>query len=174
MKHFLDPHPSDPNLAIAYISLEGPEAGTYFRGRGRFQNGIARILVPEHFRFVTDPEGLTVQITPIGAMASGAVLRMDLDEIVVQASRNVEFSYLVQGVRATFKDVKPVRAVGDFMPRSSEAKLPLWLSPAQEELLIQNGTYREDGSVNAETARRIGWDRVWESRTHPAPQPTEP
>ncbi len=125
LKHFLDPHPSDPNLAIAYISLEGPEAGTYFRGRGRFQNGIARILVPEHFRFVTDPEGLTVQITPIGAMATVAVLRMDLDEIVVQASRNVEFSYLVQGVRATFKDVKPVRAVGDFMPRSSEAKLPL-------------------------------------------------
>jgi hypothetical protein len=32
-------------------------------------------------------------------MASVGVLRMDLNEIVVQASRNVEFSCLVRGVR---------------------------------------------------------------------------
>ena len=88
-KSFLDPHPTDPNLVIAYVSLEGPEAGTYFRGRGRIQNGIARITVPEHFRLVTDPEGLTVQITPIGPMASFSVVKYDLNEIVVQSSRNV-------------------------------------------------------------------------------------
>ncbi|HET6760541.1 MAG TPA: hypothetical protein VFH13_00495, partial [Gemmatimonadaceae bacterium] len=129
IKAFLDPHPSDPKLAIAYVSLEGPEAGTYFRGRARFQNGVARISVPEHFRIVTDPEGLTVQITPIGGMATVGVLRMDLNEIVVQSSRNLEFSYLVQGVRTNFKDVPPVRSAGDFMPRFANSKLPLWLSP---------------------------------------------
>ena len=107
-------------------------------------------------------------------MASFAVMKMDLNEIVVQASRNVEFSYLVQGVRATFKDVQPIRSGGDFMPRSADARLPLWLSPAQKKLLIQNGTYREDGSVNAETARHLGWDKVWENRSRPAPQPAEP
>jgi hypothetical protein len=172
-KHFLDPHPTDPSRAIGYVSLEGPEAGTYFRGRARFQNGMARIPVPEHFRLVTDREGLTVQITPIGAMASFAVLKMDLDEIVVQASRNVEFSYLVQGVRATYRDVTPFRGAAEFMPRSAEAKLPLWLSPAQRQLLIQNGTYREDGTVNLETARRLGWDRKWAEREgRPAPAPT--
>jgi hypothetical protein len=173
-KHFLDPHPTNPKLAIGYISLEGPEAGTYFRGRAKFQNGMARIPVPEHFRFVTDPEGLTVQITPIGGMASFAVMKMDLNEIVVQASRNVEFSYLVQGVRATFKDVNPIRSAGDFMPRSAEARMPLWLSPAQQKLLIRNGTYREDGTVNAETAQRLGWDKIWEGRKHPAPQTSQP
>jgi hypothetical protein len=171
-KHFLDPHPSDPKLSIAYISLEGPEAGTYFRGRTRFQNGIARIPVPEHFRVVTDPDGLTVQITPIGAMASFAVMKMDLNEIVVQASRNVEFSYLVQGVRATHKDLGPLRSGGDFMPRSAESKMPQWLTPAQRRILIQNGTYREDGTVNMETARRLGWDKIWEKRSRPAPQPS--
>ena len=173
-KHFLEPHPSDPKLVISYISLEGPEAGTYFRGRAKFQNGMARIPVPEHFRFVTDPEGLTVQITPIGAMASFAVMKMDLNEIVVQASRNVEFSYLVQGVRATYKDTVPVQRTDVFMPRSAGSKLPLGLSPAQKRLLIQNGTYREDGTVNMETARRLGWDKVWEERSRPRPQPTEP
>jgi hypothetical protein len=173
-KHFLDPHPSDPKLVIAYISLEGPEAGTYFRGRARIQNGLAKIAVPEHFRFVTDPEGLTVQITPIGAMASFAVMKMDLNEIVVQASRNVEFSYLVQGVRATFKDLTPMRNSGEFMPRSANSKIPEWLSPAQKRLLVQNGTYRDDGTVNTETARRLGWDRIWEARERPAPQPEQP
>ena len=173
-KHFLEPHPSDPKLVISYISLEGPEAGTYFRGRAKFQNGMARISVPEHFRFVTDPEGLTVQITPIGAMASFAVMKMDLNEIVVQASRNVEFSYLVQGVRATYKDTVPVQRTDAFMPRSATAKLPLGLSPAQKRLLIQNGTYSEDGTVNMETARRLGWDKIWEEHSRPAPQPTEP
>ncbi len=172
-KYFLDPHPSDPNLMIAYVSLEGPEAGTYFRGRARIQNGLAKIAVPEHFRFVTDPEGLTVQITPIGAMASFAVMKMDLNEIVVQASRNVEFSYLVQGVRASFKDLSPIRNSG-FMPRFADARMPEWLSPAQKRLLIQNGTYREDGTVNMETAQRLGWDRVWEAHKHPAPQPETP
>jgi hypothetical protein len=171
-KHFLDPHPTDPSRAIGYVSLEGPEAGTYFRGRARFQNGVARISVPDHFRLVTDPEGLTVQITPIGAMASYAVLRADLNEIVVQSSRNVEFYYVVQGVRATYKDVSPFRGAGEFMPRSADARLPLWLSPAQRRLLIQNGTYREDGTVNMETAQRLGWDRAWAARdSRPAPEP---
>ena len=163
-KHFLDPHPTDPNRSIAYISLEGPEAGTYFRGRGRFQNGIARIAVPDHFRMVTDPEGLGVQVTPIGPMATVSVLKVDLNEIVVQASRDVDFYYMVNGVRASYKNASPFRDGSDFAPRSADSRLPEWLSPEQKRRLIQNGTYREDGSVNVETARRLGWDRVWMER----------
>jgi len=168
-KSFVEPHPTDAGLTITYVSLEGPEAGTYFRGRGKFQNGIARISVPEHFRLVTDPEGLTVQVTPIGPMATVSVVKADLNEIVVQASRNVEFYYTVNGVRAAFKDVNPIRRSGEFAPRSADAKIPMWLSPVQKRLLIQNGTYREDGSVNAVTAHKLGWDRVWAERTRPEP-----
>src|SRR4029077_17827740 len=36
-KSFVEPHPTDASKLIRYVSLEGPEAGTYFRGRGRFQ-----------------------------------------------------------------------------------------------------------------------------------------
>ena len=170
-KFFLEPHPTDASMVVGYISLEGPEAGTYFRGRAKFQNGIAKIAVPEHFRWVTDPEGLTVQITPIGEMASFAVVKMDLSEIVVKASRNVEFSYLVQGVRASFKDTSPVFHAREFMPRSPDATVPQWLTATQRRLLVQNGTYREDGTVNRETAQRLGWDRIWSSRERPAPEP---
>jgi hypothetical protein len=96
---------------------------------------------------------------------------MDLNQIVVSSSRNVEFSYLVQGVRATHRDVNPLRRSGEFVPERADATMPEWLSPEQKRRLVANGTYREDGSVNPETARRLGWDRLWERRSRPAPQP---
>lgn len=171
-KYFVDPHPTDASKVIGYISLEGPEAGTYFRGRARFQRGLATIPVPEDFRLVTDPEGLTVQITPIGEMASFAVVRMGLDEIVVKGSRNVEFSYLVQGVRATWGRRPPIFEDGIFLPTRADATMPEWLTEKQKERLIQNGTYNADGTVNLDTARRNGWERMWAERARPAPAPS--
>jgi hypothetical protein len=173
-KFFVEPHPTDPSKVIRYIALEGREAGTYFRGRGRFQRGLARIAVPEDFRMVTDGDGLTVQITPIGPMATFSVVKADLNEVVVQASRNVEFYYLVQGVRRTHKHLtSPIGEGGEFMPRTADAKMPLSLTDGQKELLIRNGTYLPDGSANLETARRLGWDRVWAERERPTPRASE-
>jgi hypothetical protein len=173
-KSFVDPHPTDPSKVIRYYSLEGPESGTYFRGRGKFERGVARVAVPEDFRMVTDREGLTVQITPIGGMAAFGVLKADLNEIVVESSRNLEFYYLVQGVRATHKDLTPDGVGNEFRPEGPDSRLPLWLSEGQKRLLIQNGTYNADGTVNMETARRLGWDKVWEERARPAPLPDVP
>jgi hypothetical protein len=169
-----DPHPTDPSKVIRYISLEGNEPGTYFRGKGRFQRGMARIPVPEDFRMVTDEEGLTVQVTPIGGMASVGVMKADLNEIVVRSSRNLEFYYMVNGIRRTQKHLtSPIGEGSEFMPRSAEAKMPEYLTDGQKELLIQNGTYRADGTVNRETARRLGWDRVWADRERPSSPPSE-
>jgi hypothetical protein len=170
-KQFVEPHPTDPTKVIRYISLEGPEAGTYFRGRGKFDRGTARIVVPEDFRMVTDDEGLTVQITPIGGMATVGVIRADLNEIVVQSSRNLEFYYLVNGVRRTFKNLTPIEEGTEFVPRHATSRMPDYLSEGQKQLLIQNGTYRPDGSVNMETAHRNGWDRIWAERERPQPAP---
>jgi hypothetical protein len=173
-KNFVEPHPTDPSKVVQYVSLEGNEAGTYFRGRGRFQNGIARIRVPEDFRIVTDPEGLTVQITPIGGMASVGVLRIGLDEIVAQSSRDLEFSYMVNGVRRAYPHIEPIAENAKFfVPTSADATIPEYLSPDEKRRLIANGTYRADGKVNMETARRLGWDKAWEERSRPAPRPPE-
>ncbi len=171
-KFFIEPHPTDASKVIRYISLEGGEPGTYFRGKSRFQRGIARIPVPEDFRLVTDAEGLTVQVTPIGPMATFSVLKADLTEIVVQASRNVEFYYLVNGIRRTHKHLtSPIGEGTEYMPRSADSRMPAYLTEAQKQLLIQNGTYRDDGTVNMETARRLGWDRIWTEREQPSPAP---
>jgi hypothetical protein len=172
IKPFLEPHPTDPSLIIQYIALEGPEAGTYFRGRGRFERGVAIIDVPEDFRMVTDTEGLSIQVTPIGEMATVAVKRIGLDRIVVRGSRDVEFFYTVNGVRSTFKDLRPIRRGLLFAPANGEATMPQYLSEGQKRLLIQNGTYKPDGTVNMETARRLGWDEQWEKRGRPAAEPT--
>jgi len=161
IKSFIEPHATDPSKVIRYVSLEGPEAGTYFRGRGRFSRGLATIEVPEDFRMVTDREGLSIQVTPIGEMASVAVVSIGLERIVVKASRNVEFFYTVNGVRATFKDHTPIKDGVEFMPRKAEATMPRYLSEGQKQILIRNGTYKADGTVNLETAHRLGWDRAW-------------
>ena len=68
-KPFVEPHPTEAGTVIRYVALEGPEAGTYFRGKGQFVGRSAVINVPESFRLVTDPEGLTIQVTPIGDFA---------------------------------------------------------------------------------------------------------
>jgi hypothetical protein len=176
-KYFVEPHPTDPSLVIKYVTLEGPEAGTYFRGKARFDRGTAVIEVPEDFRMVTDSEGLSIQVTPIGEMATVAVASIGLDRIVVRGSRNVEFFYTVNGVRRTMKGHRPIQAsVGEYMPAKPGAKLvdQGWLREEQKRVLIQNGTYQVDGTVNMETARRLGWDRMWQAREHPQPQPEPP
>jgi hypothetical protein len=169
-----DPHPTEASKVIRYTSLLGNEPGTYFRGKAKFERGMARITVPEDFRMMTDPEGITVQVTPIGPLATVSVVRFDLNEIVVQSSRNVEFFYTVNGIRRTHKDgASPIAEGTDYMPRTPESKMPAYLTEAQKQLLVQNGTYREDGSVNMETARKLGWDRVWAERERPETSPSE-
>jgi hypothetical protein len=174
VKNFVEPHPTDPSKMIRYTSLEGNEAGTYFRGRGKFERGIAVIEVPEDFRIVTAAEGLSIQVTPIGEMASVAVQSIGLERIVVRGSRNVEFFYTVNGIRLAYKDVGPIAENEKvFVPRSPDEPMPEYLPQVLRDRLMSNGTYRRDGTVNMETARRLGWDKEWENRERPAPQPAE-
>ena len=163
-KYFVEPHPRQADLVIRYVALEGPESGTYFRGKGKFQNGLATIEVPEDFRMVTDEEGLSVQVTPIGEMASFAVLRVGLDRIVVKSSKNVEFFYMVNGVRRSHKHLRSVGPGQEYMPESPGATMPAYLTDVQKQMLISNGTYKADGTVNLETAKALGWVKVWEKR----------
>ena len=158
---FVEPMAADPTKMIKYISLEGPEAGTYFRGKARFVRGLARIPVPDHFREVTDPESLSIQVQPIGEMATSAVVKIDLDEIVVKGSRNVEFYYTVNGVRRAFRDHEVIQANTEFVPLSADARMPEGVPKEIKRRLVANGLFSEDGSVNMETAERLGLTRGW-------------
>jgi len=163
-KSFVEPHPTDASKMIDYVALEGPEAGTYFRGTARTVGGMAVIPVPDHFAMVTDPDGLTVQLTPVGSAASMYVVSEDLNEIVVHSNRDVKFHYQVNGIRTAFKDHQPIVENTMFNPRSPTQQMSGALSEEQRRRLIANGTFNADGSVNLETARAMGWAKVWEDR----------
>jgi hypothetical protein len=163
-KSFVVPHPTDPSRVIRYISLEGSEAGTYFRGRGQLQGKEAVIDVPESFRLVTEGDALSVQVTPIGASVSLWIKEVGLDRIVVRGSRDVEFFYTVNGVRKGYADFQALTPGTEFMPTSASSRLPDGLSPETKRRLIANGTYNPDGTVNMETAERMGWIKIWSAR----------
>jgi hypothetical protein len=110
-KKFVQPHPTDPTKEIVYVSLEGPEAGTYIRGTARLANGEAVINLPEHFSLVTSAEGLMVQLTPVGEWLQLYVVKKSTQQIVVREAngKNGQFDYLVQGVRKGYEDHQVIR-----------------------------------------------------------------
>ncbi len=158
---FVEPDPRDASKQITYAALEGPEVGTYFRGRGKFERGQATVDVPEYFRIVTESEGLSIQVTPIGDMATVAVARIDLDQIVIRGSRNVEFFYTVSGVRRGYKDFNPIGENVLFVPEGAEVKMPRGMPAHVEKRLLDLGIYKADHSPNMETAERLGWAQKW-------------
>jgi hypothetical protein len=81
----------------------------------------------------------------------------------VKASRNVEFFYLVQGVRKGYDGFESVMEDPFFLPRSAGYRMPGALSAEARRKLIANGTYNADGTVNMETAKRLGWTDRWKN-----------
>jgi hypothetical protein len=163
-KFFVEPHPTDASKEIRYISLEGPEAGTYFRGSGRTRNGFATIEVPESFRMVTDERGLTVVVTPVGELAQIATISKSLDKIVVQSSKDVTFDYMINGVRKAFKDFHAISENEDFVPQGPDDSRFFALPAESQRRLVATGIYTAEGKVNLEKAREMGWDRLWAQR----------
>ncbi|MGA7615745.1 MAG: hypothetical protein WBX15_11270 [Thermoanaerobaculia bacterium] len=160
----VEPHPSDPGLVIKTSPLEGNEPGTYFRGRGRIQGGSAVIMMPPDFQMTSDPEGLSMQITPIGDFAQFAVVEIDLNHALVKGSKDVEFFYTVNGIRRGYGDFRAVAREDDFVPRSPDDQMLAGYSSEIKQRLIANGTYNADGTVNLNTAERMGWAQAWRDR----------
>jgi hypothetical protein len=86
-------------------------------------------------------------------------MRQGLDGIVIRGSSDVEFHYMVNGVRRALEDHAPISENRDFIPRSADgSRLTIGLPAESLRRLKENGTLNEDGSVNLETAHRLGWD----------------
>lgn len=173
-KSFVEPHPTDASKEIRYASLEGREVGTYFRGSGRLVNGEAVIEVPDDFRIVTSADGLTVVATPMGALAMIACVSKSLDRIVIRGSADVEFDYLVSGVRKAYAEFEPIHANTTFVPSSLDSAEEMTAALPAESVrrLISNGTLNADGTINAQTAHRLGWDTGanWNVKANKTPE----
>ena len=157
LKTFVQPHPTDAAREIRFVSLEGNESGTYFRGSGRLQNGRAVIEVPEDFRMVSEEESLTVQITERGPHFLW-VESSDLNHIVVRGAADIEFDYFVNGVRRGYRDFQTVRQSEMYVPTVRGETFGKDLPAPVRELLVENGTLNADFTPNEATAHRMGWD----------------
>lgn len=112
VKNFATTDPADSQNAIYFVALEGPEAGTYFRGTATTSGGEAMIKLPGFFSRITENERMTVQLTAIGAWGQLYVVEKTPEQIVVrvpEGSPDLEFDYFVQGVRKGYLDYQVER-----------------------------------------------------------------
>jgi hypothetical protein len=154
-----EPHPTDPSKEIRFVTLEGPEAGTFFRGKGQIVNGFGTIQVPEAFRYKTDPDSVTVVATPVGSPAMLVVMHEGLDNIVIKGSADVAFNYVVNGVRKGYTDFNPIGSNTDFRPSNPGDDSFQYLPAEDIARMKANGILKADGSVNMDTVHNLGWDK---------------
>jgi type II secretory pathway pseudopilin PulG len=112
---FIEDYPGDPTKQIVYVSLEGPEAGTYIRGQGQLVRGEAEIQLPEHFALVTEPSsGLTAQVTSIDESNGLRVVSLSNSVLKVKelnnGQSNTRFYYFINGLRKGYADFNPIQA----------------------------------------------------------------
>ncbi|MFT5052077.1 MAG: hypothetical protein ACI8QZ_003509 [Chlamydiales bacterium] len=156
-KSFIQPHPTDPTKEIHFFSLEGNESGTYFRGNDHIVRGRAVIEVPEEFRLVSIEDGMTVQLTPIGAPALLWIESRNLNQIIVRSSQDVEFDYTVNGVRRGFEQVTVMTENHSFVPESIDLPFGTEYPDSYRDIMVQSGILNPDYTPNEATAAQMGW-----------------
>ncbi len=116
-KFFVVDHPRDAQKEIVYVSLEGPEAGIFCRGKVQLQNGRAIVALPEHFTAMANPDTVTVQLTPVSFDSFGVgyqVLPNGQIEIreLNGGKGGYKVAYHAQAVRAGSETHQPVMQKG--------------------------------------------------------------
>jgi len=159
-KYFVQPHPSDPSREIRFVSLEGNESGTYFRGKTQLVGGTAVVAVPEDFRLVTEAEGLTVQLTTVGGPAAVWVESYGLDEIVLKGTGDLEVHYTVNGVRRGFAQHETMHANQAFVPLVRGVPYGSQYPAELRAILVESGILNADFTPNEATAAALGWTLV--------------
>jgi len=109
-KTFIIDHPNDQAKHLVHVCLEGPEAGVYYRGRGRISNGQCECIeLPNYVNNLA--HDFTIQITPI---YSGKIVTLNAGEVVngrftvYSDGENAEFYWTVYGKRYDI-EVEPLK-----------------------------------------------------------------
>jgi hypothetical protein len=129
-KTFIINHPSDPNRYLVHATVEGPEAGVFYRGTAHLHNGRADVMLPDYFEALTRPEDRTVLLTNIGGFDRLAIEKqargpiVDGRFVVISDNPNStqEFHWEVKAVRkdaprlvvAPLKDDISVAGIGPY------------------------------------------------------------
>jgi hypothetical protein len=111
-KTFVIDHPNDPERYLVHSCLEGPEAGVYYRGQGRIDNGHScRVTLPSYVDNLA--YNFSVQLTPIFNNDTYPNLQASFikdNEFTVYGEGNCEFYWIVHGCRLDI-EVEPLKAL---------------------------------------------------------------
>lgn len=111
-KQFVIDHPLKPGYQLAHASLEGPEAGVYYRGTARLSSGKAKVTLPDYFDALTRDGEATILLTAKGS-----------EPFLLSYDHFDEKSFVVHGTKPDGEfdwEVKSVR--GDLSPLEVEPK----------------------------------------------------
>ena len=108
-KTFVIDHPVNPDKYLVHACLEGPEAGVYYRGKGKIENNESTVInLPDYASALADD--FTIQITPI--FNGNGVLTYNVGEVINNQfqvyGQNGSFFWTVFGMRATI-EVEPYK-----------------------------------------------------------------
>jgi hypothetical protein len=167
---FVQPHPADPSMEIAYAFFEGPEHAIFLRGTSKLVKGKAVIETPEYFRVVAGDKGITVQFTPRSSSSKGlAAVEVAKERILVKelmkGKGTYEFDYFITAKRAGFEKHEPIQPNTHFsadMKTKEEfertyAKTDDMTILAIRNLLISNSILTKEGKLNMATVKKLGW-----------------
>lgn len=100
---FLIDHPQDPeNRLLRHSFVESPEALCVYRGRARLdERGATTVGLPSYFPALTDEDGATVHLTPVGEVPSPVSFRWNDGHTAVRlfGAPHAEVAYLVLAAR---------------------------------------------------------------------------
>lgn len=65
VKTFVIPHPVQDDRWLVHGTLEGPEAGVYYRGQAQLDGGWAEVALPDYFEALCETDGRSVMLTCI-------------------------------------------------------------------------------------------------------------
>lgn len=108
VKNFKIKHPLKSGKDLVHASLEGPEAGVYYRGTAELKNGQVTITLPDYFEALTSKQDRTVQLTNIDGgdmifVKSQNGAQVKNGKFVVQSSNKnsqQKFNWQVTAIRA--------------------------------------------------------------------------
>ncbi len=172
-KNWVNPDPEDPDQSIVYATLEGGENGTYWRGTARLENGVAEVILPDHFRKATSPDyPVTVTLGALGDCNGIMVAEKSNERIVVKEFRggtsNVEFDFMVMGKRLGYEEYQPIIKNVDYVPfQGNNADMDESETTTQEfydkhsegvkQIFKKNGILDQEGKVNEKLFEEKGW-----------------
>ncbi len=172
-KNWVNPDPEDPTKSIVYATLEGGENGTYWRGTARLENGMAEVILPDHFRKTTSPDyPVTVTLGLLGDCNGIMVAEKSNEKIVVKELRggtsDAEFDFVVMGKRLGYEEYEPIIDNVDYVPFQGnnsgmdESDMTTQeyydnYSEGLKKIFKKNGILDEEGKVNEKLFEEKGW-----------------